>query len=250
MCGAGRSKGTLSVPGICRPDFGHRCAGCGQTAWRDDSDNEQPSLVFLRAAAVKTVFMPVMCGGCEGKLEVDGREFGLLRKTVKLAFSHELLREWADEMATGGVPWHTMWVKFLQRLRSCSLDELTRYASRYYEKAFSEATMDFVDLQCLDYDAGFRCSCNAGEHCLHVRLTAMQMIIQGLISVDPAGYTADGMALGYHLGQAFLVSTVFGDLDATPVNGSLFKDRVFVRDKDVRELLLAYAGTGDVLYVK
>lgn len=42
-------------------------------------------------------------------LQVDGKEFGVLRKTPKLAFGHCLLYDWLDAMGDGGAKWFTFW---------------------------------------------------------------------------------------------------------------------------------------------
>ena len=38
---------------------------------------------------------------CCGQLTVDGCEYGLLRKTADLAFSHELLRQYVSRFSSG-----------------------------------------------------------------------------------------------------------------------------------------------------
>lgn len=46
---------------------------------------------------------------CTGRLQTDGKDYGLLRKTAKAAFGHEILYEYLDKLASGGISWYTSW---------------------------------------------------------------------------------------------------------------------------------------------
>ncbi len=71
--------------------------------------------------------------------------------------------------------------------------------------------MDFVQLQRIDFDAAFSCSCNGGV-------------------------TADGITLGFHMAQMRLVSLVnpSSGEEADLVRGSLFSERIFVASSAIR----------------
>ena len=52
-------------------------------------------------------------------LQVDGREYGLLRKTPQLAFGHCILYMWLQMMGSGGVKWWTFWRDALYAYSRC-----------------------------------------------------------------------------------------------------------------------------------
>ena len=104
---------------------------------------------------------------CCGQLTVDGREYGLLRKTADLAFSHELLRQYVSRFSSGSVDsWTAFWnhtvMKIVDPLESpaCEAAELEL---QNLKRHFDEATQDFIQLQNIDYPAGFRYDCWKGD---------------------------------------------------------------------------------------
>lgn len=138
------------------------CVKCNRISWGPPELTD--SLVFLPASAVQTQFESHSCGSanCNGKLEPDGKEVGLLRKTAKLAFAHELLYQWTDQMGVGTPDsWSGSWRSSLLQMHGLSRDTLGGYWS--LKQAFSQATMDFIQLQNIDYATGFRCECCHGE---------------------------------------------------------------------------------------
>ena len=100
---------------------------------------------------------------CKGQLVADGREIGVLRKTHTLAFAHELLYQWADKLLSGSAEtWSSAWLMALVKARNISEADKQRLWEQH-KKHFSEATLDFIQLQGIDYDAGFACNCWQGE---------------------------------------------------------------------------------------
>ena len=96
----------------CQPDVSATCKDCGHVSWDTAAPRKVRSLVFLRGAVVWTLFVSYACGseGCAGVLNVDSIEVGLLRRTEKLAFGHDLLYAWADLMTAGtGAKWWRFW---------------------------------------------------------------------------------------------------------------------------------------------
>ena len=91
-------------------------------------------------------------------LTVDGKEFGVLRVTQSLAFGHELLYHWSDRMAAGqSDTWRTSWL--LTIMADKSLD-LQQQKNLWGDKGiWATATLDFIQLQHINYHAGFSCNC-------------------------------------------------------------------------------------------
>ena len=103
---------------------------------------------------------------CCGQLTVDGCEYGLLRKTADLAFSHELLRQYVSRFSSGSVDsWTAFWnhtvMKIVDPLESPAR-EAAELELQNVKRQFDEATQDFIQLQNIDYPAGFRCDCWKG----------------------------------------------------------------------------------------
>lgn len=100
--------------------------------------------------------------GCQGILQADGKHQGIFRKKKDLAFTHEVMYQWAAKIGPGSPDtWSTAWRDHLLRLMGHS-EKQSEWWSRH-KKAFSEATMDFIRLQHIDYAAGFRCDCSEGQ---------------------------------------------------------------------------------------
>ena len=144
------------------------CPLCQQCEWGDAQWDH--SRVVLSEALVHTSFERRSCmhcyadgQQCEGSLFVDGREYGVLRKTAHLAFSHTLLYGWAARFEVASPePWTATWKLTVQRIRGLDLQQ----RRQLYEDArvhFMQATMDFVQLQNLDYVQGFSCGCHKRE---------------------------------------------------------------------------------------
>lgn len=162
---AERSLGRLTVPELISCGEEERstpCSGCGCVAW-ESSHHKQKSLVFLPAEIVEAEFQDSQCTtpSCSGTLQADGKDQGIFRKRKDLAFTHEVMYQWAAKIGPGSPDtWSSAWREHLLRLmghRQRRPEWWTRH-----KKAFSEATMDFVRLQHIDYAAGFRCNCSQG----------------------------------------------------------------------------------------
>ena len=148
------------------------CPLCQHSDWGAVSTT--PSAVVLPAARVQTLFESRACqhvlpdgNVCCGQLTVDGSEYGLLRKTADLAFSHELLRQYVSRFSSGSVDsWTAFWNHTVMKIID-PLESPARQAAELelqsLNRHFDEVTQDFVQLQKLDYAAGFRCNCWKGE---------------------------------------------------------------------------------------
>ncbi|KAK9901110.1 hypothetical protein WJX75_006135 [Coccomyxa subellipsoidea] len=133
----------------------------------------------------------------------DGKEHAILRQSAKYAFGYELLYDWAAKTSVGGAPWFTFWRDTLQRYAGVGVDVLRRWMD--LRSVFQSATLNFIELQWLDYDSG-----PGGFCCGH-----------------DSGVTADGITLGYHLEQAHLESPYLAAEDSSVVAGSTFSSRIF-----------------------
>ena len=107
--------------------------------------------------------------------------------------------------------------------RSTSVDGVI-YCTSAVASLRLQATLDFVQLQCIDYASEFGCHCNAG-------------------------IIADGITLGFNQSQAYLVNPAQAVRDAIVsaeqlVRGSLFEDRTFVKKARIRDLLRKFASEG------
>jgi hypothetical protein len=112
---AERKRGSAALPARCQPDSTQQCALCDAVSW--EQAEEVGCLVFLRGAPVKTTFVTYSCSthGCNGTLDADGIEFGLMRKTKEVAFGHCLLYAWVDEVSSHrSVTFHGFWHTMLK----------------------------------------------------------------------------------------------------------------------------------------
>lgn len=78
----------------------------------------------LQAAVIITRLTPAALPPSRADLQpvyaqVDGREYGLLRKTPRLAFGLCLLYIWLQMMGAGGVKWWTFWRDALYAYSRC-----------------------------------------------------------------------------------------------------------------------------------
>ena len=152
---------------MCRLDPVQPCGHCGLVNWGEE-ELEAPCTVVLPSALVCTSFAWRACSTelddgsiCPGQLQVDGKEHALLRQTGTLAISHEVLYHWIDRLATGHPDtWTSSWLLTLLHDRHRTDDQKRRLFE--LKQLWSNATLDFLQLQCIDYDAGFRCSCWQG----------------------------------------------------------------------------------------
>lgn len=176
---ADRSAGKMCIPEECSysaEELEHRaCTRCGQSTWAVSGSAK--SLVFLPAEIAQTQFHTFSCQSenCCGTLTVDGREHGIFRKTPDLAFAAEVLYQWASGLDCGSpLPWSTSWRRHLVSLTGYDQSTLEAYWKRF-KPLFSEATLDFVKLQGIDYGKGFHCNCWQGRRLLHL-LTYLSLI--------------------------------------------------------------------------
>ena len=107
---------------------------------------------------------------CTGRLDVDGREVAVLRKTHGLAFSYELLYQWLEHYATGSSQtWTTSWRSIIGNCKCLTLAQQEELY-KAFRLHFMEATMDFIQLQQLDYHQAFSCDCYICTPCLTASL--------------------------------------------------------------------------------
>ena len=158
------------MPQRCPIVHSQACSVCQQNNWGPEIDDEQCTVVLLSSLPC-TIFTVQKCNSiladgsqCSGQQTPDGKEYGLLRQTPSLALSHELLYHWAERLATGHPDtWTTSW---LLTLLGDQTDEGEAAKARLFslKAVWSSATLDFLQLQDIDYDSGFRCNCWQGEH--------------------------------------------------------------------------------------
>ena len=223
---ADRTEGRSDLPSIVRPDTSTACSCCSNTNWSEEKLGLECT-VFLLARAAKVKFAEHTCESlnCNGKLYIDGIELAILRYTERTAFAHEVLWDWSHRVSTGGVTWFGHW-----------RDTIARYSDPLAVKAwwqhrlrdaYEQATLDFIQLQRIDYPMAFSCDC-------------------------PLDLVADGITLGYKLKHMFLVSLTDPPAEQGQhhqssqhlVKGSLFKQRVFIRSLQMRKLLLQFCRQG------
>ncbi len=111
---------------------------------------------------------------------MDGIEWALLRRSVDFAVAHEVLWDWSHRLGFGGVSWHGHLADTLARNVDLTKEEKSHLLFRRRD-AYEQATLDFMQLQHIDYRKAFSCRCNGGV-------------------------TADGITLGHHLKDQYLVS--------------------------------------------
>ncbi|KAK9815036.1 hypothetical protein WJX73_005693 [Symbiochloris irregularis] len=229
-----RVQGTAPFPAVCHVtgEDHTQCSCCQAINWGQE-EHGLPCQVVLRGAVVSTCFTSRRCQGlaedgspCSGQLTVDGREFGVLRATESLAFGHDLLYHWSDRMVAGhSDTWHTSWLLTILGDKSLTRNQQDQLWGR--KGAWSTATLDFIQLQGIDWLAGFRCTC------------------------WKKGVSLDGTAVAFHKAQSRIEHPWRALIQegAERVLGALFSERVFVRDHELRKLLLPFTRKGKGLTV-
>ncbi len=241
--------------GCIYPDPSHRsrtcsCCKSAQPNWSIDAVvPAETCVVFYLNHARYCKFAYYQCEHvhsngtqCSGRLEVDGSEVCVLRKTSKTAFSYELLYSWSNHCGVSAVSWWGFWRDTLMKYAKHSLQEKKAWFTRL-RRSFVLATLDFIQLQCIDYRSSF--SCHHGHSTI---------ICDGIT----LGFHKDKCYL-YHPWQAHNVQMADRASGAEPVvtagalepgagavvqsilvPGSSFGDRVFVRDEATRALLVEF----------
>jgi hypothetical protein len=79
-------------------------------------------LVFHKGAASRTQFAVAHCTtpDCDGRIEVDGYEYGILRQSPQYAFCHTLLYSWRHQLVPVPSTWYTFWRRTLQDYKDAS----------------------------------------------------------------------------------------------------------------------------------
>ena len=165
---AERSEGRRSVPAVNHVEAFTPCGLCGHTDWGEEV--LRSSAVALPAAVVETEFAHHACNtvhadgtACPGELTVDGREIAVLRARDTIAFSLELLYGWADKLSTGHPDtWTLSWIHMLLKDKELDEDTKEQYYKRY-KSCWIDGCMDLIQLQNIDWKAGFSCNCWQGE---------------------------------------------------------------------------------------
>lgn len=65
--------------------------------------------------------------------------------------------------------WSSRWRTVLMRMKGYSAAELDSFWTNFKQQ-YADSMMAFVNLQGIDYNAGFRCSCSHGESLTDPRL--------------------------------------------------------------------------------
>lgn len=133
------SRGLQPVPGVLwpvRPD--EPCTACSQAPnWSQQIDYGPDCVVYMPHTVCTTRFGTRAClnttGGapCSGRMAVDGKEYGLLRKSDSVAFSLWVMYEWADHFGRHGRTWHGFFVGLLQRYRTVKPDKKSELLMRH-----------------------------------------------------------------------------------------------------------------------
>lgn len=208
------------------------CTKChGHPNWSDVLYDMTPDPKTKQPPSPCKVFMPetllhvrfgwracknMVCNApCQGRLDVDGREYGILRKSKFTAFSLWLLYRWSNHCGLRNMGWYT----FLRDTLMCyhAIDTpVRRRLLANTQKHFREATLDFIQLQYIDYRNSFACPHNG-------------MFQQ-----------FDGLTIAFKAEKCFLHRAWLPQPGGV-VPGSSFHHRTFVPDSKIRALLLAFA---------
>lgn len=90
-----------------------------------------------------------------GKFSKDGKSHGILRHTHALAYGHDLMYQWASRVGSLGIAWFTMWSKVVTDIMGLNMEDKRELLN--LSPHFQEATINFVHLQRIGFDPGFRC---------------------------------------------------------------------------------------------
>ena len=121
------------------------------------------------------------------------------------------------------------------------------------KRQFDEATQDIIQLQNIDYPAGFRCDCwkgaMASRSCLPLAICTHELFSGTCQIICGARRWSDldGIALGYKV-QSHIVQPWQHAHDPAVVVGCAFADRIFLADRSTRELLMSFAVPGMLLF--
>lgn len=192
---------------------------------------------------------------CAGRLHVDGEEFFILRKAAwysdaflapfldpqssasfapwqlshinpkrhELAFRWSLLYEALSRVLGGNSNWLAEWTQICWNLRHHSDPsplESQMLALKNQYPAFQSATMDFCDLQHIDFKQAFHCP-HGMRHC-----------------------SMDGILVSCHVRDTHFVRPWGPDPDAEIAFGSTHTSRVLVPSKKLRDALRTFAKVG------
>lgn len=167
---ADRVQGSAPFPQVCHVagEDDTPCSSCHAVNWGVEQTGPACQVV-LSSAVVETRFTSRQCQGhledgseCPGQLTADGKEFGVLRATDQLAFGHDLLYHWSDRLAAGySDTWHAHWLLTILKDKSLTRPQQDQLWRR--KGAWSNATLDFIQLQMIDWFNGFRCECWKSE---------------------------------------------------------------------------------------
>jgi hypothetical protein len=203
------------------------CVKCSMCEWLDEV--EEKSLLVSHTGVYDITFVRRCCAQCGHVQQVDGREFGIFRKTRCIAFGHDALYRLNMMMGTSSFPSFSGYFKGLlegdvnlvRKLRTKeAAEEEKRRIYNYYTSVFQDAFFDFVDLMKIDYTKSFSCS--------HVGAANFSLVI-------------DGVTVAYKKQSSCIMFPTAPCLDGATVpcrvRGSLFPDRMFVPDSKCRKWL-------------
>jgi len=167
---------------------------------------------------VETKFAYRQCNtpGCKGFMEVDGKEYALLRYSIKRCFSYEMLYQWESSCGVKGIAWWTFFRDTLLKYHGVAVRRRRTLMQNVY-KQFMRATMDFIQLHDVDYRASFSCSHGA---------QSLQF---------------DGITIGFHRDRCCLTAPWTASSEGQSVAGSSFQERVFVQEHRHRAALISLA---------
>lgn len=218
------------------------CESCGATNWGEEI--RVPCTIVAPTTIFRTALAERCCltTGCDTTLRIDGEEYFFLRKgrwnspqfvdpskhegvwlgldvgRHELGFHWQLLYTTLYDIFGGAKTWHSAWTSCCEQIWDLTTEALTDKQFNVLQqqyKVFQQATMDFRDLQMIDFKQAF--------HCPH-----------GLKHMS-----VDGICLSCHVRDMRLVRPWWwdGNTEAPLVYGSKHADRMVVPTKAFRDAL-------------
>lgn len=213
-----RMAGHASIPNNCIPP-NHESCTCGCSEW--ENFQTMNAIIFGLNSFVFGTCTKLQCAGCGATLSYDGGEDCILNYNNRMLFCWELFYSYSSEFITSpNRTFNGFIADLISRygMAGCDMTTLySRYGRSHLRDVFEDSWFDFITLQQCDYRQGFSC-CEAPV------------------------VVSDGIMLSYALRRSRL-SCLWGPSESDPIiHGSAFRDRVFLRDKKLRNLFINFAG--------
>ena len=173
------------------------------------------------------MFEEQTCSSC-GFESIDGGEFFLLRKDTfhgalgnfELCFSHEFMREMADELVDG-VHFYTRFMRQVRKYAGQGFRPQQLRSMQSFYPLFRTGVFDFIDLMGIDYAAALTCKCAVQQK---------NLVLDGI--------TVSCGLRGLNLCAPWLPKQPAEGEAPVPLQyGSKYGDRMAVQDRQLRTLL-------------